>query len=189
MDGQTDRTTDGPVQTNKVRCHVPIPAPCCAGPAGGQCGHMREETGQEALASVQARYCCCRLVGCPHAPGCLWLLALCGSVALWPPPLGGTRGPVRAPPIGAFQKQGMKLQESMASFWGRKRRHGTPCSNLRRTAVRRDNPHPCTLLHLLPPVLCYLPYYLLFVPDTQTVMSSFLSLNQSDHLFHHPQHI
>jgi len=41
-------------------------------------GQLREKTGQEALASVQARYCCCRLVGCPHAPRCLWLLALRG---------------------------------------------------------------------------------------------------------------
>lgn len=47
-------------------------------------------------------------------------------------------------------------------------------------------PAPSAPSTMLPAVL---PTYLLFVPDTQTVMSSFLSLNQSDHLLHHPQHI
>lgn len=127
---------DGPVQTNKVRCSrppSPSPSPSTPAPAawvlglqdcrgtGGQWAAARER-GEEKkdwsggfgtlcrCAGVQARYCCCRLVGWHvlMAPGCV--------SHPWPC--------AHSPPMGAFQKQGRKLQESMGALDRRKPGHG-----------------------------------------------------------------
>lgn len=126
-------TAHGPVQTNKVRCHVP--APCCwaCRRAVASCEkrvvrrhwHLRSRAGTILLL---------QLVGCPPGPRCLWLLALCGP--------GGTRGPVRAPPSAHFRNR----EGSCRNPWvlgRRKVRPGDPCQHLRRRAVR---PPPGTLL-------------------------------------------
>jgi hypothetical protein len=51
---------------------------------------------------------------------------------------------------GAFQKQGRKLQESMASFWRRKPGHGAPCSNLRRPGRKQSRQATHALAPALP---------------------------------------
>lgn len=99
--GRAD-TTDGPVQTNEVRCHVP--APCCWA-CRRPLGSCEAKSGQEAFicAGTILLLQCCSLLDVllrrPPPPGvsvsACWL-----SVAP-----RGARGPMRAPPSAHFRNR------------------------------------------------------------------------------------
>lgn len=123
-DGQR-RRTNGPVQTNEVRCHVPAPR-CSLG--------LQDGSGQWwAVASCEGgvvrRHW--HLCSCAAAQACRRGVAAAVSLAdgaLWP---RGPRGPVRAPPSAHFRNR----EGSCRNPWvlgRRKLRPWDPCPYLRR---------------------------------------------------------
>lgn len=111
-DGQRG-TTNGPVQTNEVRCHVPAPRRWACRRAVGS-GQWSGGTGICAAVQVQLRDVAAAV---SLADG-----------ALWP---RGPRGPVRAPPSAHFRNR----EGSCRNPWvlgRRKLRPWDPCPHLRR---------------------------------------------------------
>lgn len=167
-DGWTGRRTDrthGPVQTNEVRCHVP--APCCWAMQAGS-GQLRGgKSGQEALASVQARYCSCSLL----------------DVLL---PRDTLVVPVRAPPSAHFRNREGSCRNRWVLLGGGRCSQEPAMGSLPiPEAASSQAPPPGTLLLFLPPTQG--AYRCTIVPDNQDCHHSksdevtiFLAHNISD---------